>query len=155
MSSPLPPVSPSGSSDDSAAALLAATNDLADALGHASVQLYRWRRSHADSPDLPRLHNLEDALDRQCIALRAQAIRVLGEETDAAVAGLRQAAVQVDGYIASVDNIAAQLDLVSGLLGLGAALMVGDARGLLTAARSVAQAAKAAQKAGGAVPPAA
>jgi hypothetical protein len=110
---------------------------LADTLGHASTQLFDYRREHPQAPDLDRALNLETALDRQTIELRAQAIRLLGAQAAEAVARLQEATARVDAFLGGLHTLEARLTVASAVLGLAGAVQVGDAGGILSAVASV------------------
>ena len=129
---------PAPSSSETAAAVA----QLADTLGRASTLLFNYRNDNPTAPDVDRVLNLEMALDRQAIALRTQAIRLLGAEAGPAVAGLRDATRRADAFMSKVQKIEASLTLANAVLALAGAAAVGDAGGILSAVGGVASAAK-------------
>lgn len=110
-----------------------AVAQLADTLGRASTQLFDYRRDNPSAPDADRALNLELALDRCTIALRTQAIRLVGAQAAAALAQLQDATRRVDTFLHGLDAIEARLSLASAALLLAGAVQVGDAGGLLAA----------------------
>lgn len=136
MTSAVPPASPS---DTETAAAVA---QLADTLGRASTCLFNYRNDNPTAPGLDRVLNLEMALDRQAIALRTQAIRLLGAEAGQAVAGLRDATQRADAFLGTVQKIEASLTLANAVLALAGAALVGDAGGIVPAVGGVASAVK-------------
>jgi hypothetical protein len=115
---------------------------LADTLGRVSTLLFNYRNDNPGASDLDRVLNLEMALDRQTIALRTQAIRLLGGQAGQAVAGLRDATQRADAFLAKVQKIEASLTLANAVLTLAGAAVVGDAGGILSAVGGVASALK-------------
>ena len=134
---------------DIAAAALAATAaptesdtadamaDLADVAGHTSTLLFNYRRDHPDAPDLAQALNLEQVLDTRAIALRVQAIKLLGANAADALAQLKDAAQKVDDFLAAEKKIEGRLVLASSVVGLAGAALVGDAGGILSAVVAV------------------
>ena len=117
---------------------------LADVAGHASTALFNYRRNNPDAPDLDRAVNLEMALDQRAIALRTQAVKLLGSQSADALAQLKDAAGKVDDFFAAVTKIEDRLALASAVIGLAGAALVGDAGGILSAVVGVHAALKAA-----------
>ena len=134
---------------DIAAAALAATAaptesdtadamaDLADVAGHTSTLLFNYRRDHPDAPDIAQALNLEQVLDMRAIALRVQAIQLLGANAADALAQLKDAAQKVDDFLAAEKKIEGRLVLASSVVGLAGAALVGDAGGILSAVVAV------------------
>jgi hypothetical protein len=134
---------------DIAAAALAATTpptaadtaeamaSLADLAGHTSTLLFNYRRNNPTAPDIDQALNLEQALDTRAIALRVQAIRLLGANAADALAQLRDAARKVDDFLATEKTIEGRLVLASAVVGLAGAALVGDAGGILSAVVAV------------------
>ncbi len=134
---------------DIAAAALAATAaptesdtadamaDLADVAGHTSTLLFNYRRDHPDAPDIAQALNLEQVLDTRAIALRVQAIQLLGANAADALAQLKDAAQKVDDFLAAEKKIEGRLVLASSVVGLAGAALVGDAGGILSAVVAV------------------
>jgi hypothetical protein len=132
-----------------AAAALAATDaptdadtadaiaELADVAGHTSTLLFNYRRDHPDAPDLAQALNLEMTLDRRAIALRVQAVRLLGGQAAAALAQLKDAARKVDDFLAGEKKIEGRLVVASAVVGLTGAALVGDTGGILAAVVNV------------------
>ena len=120
----------------------AAVAQLADTLGRASTFLFNYRNDTPGAPGLDRVLNLEMALDRQAIALRTQAIRLLGAQSGQAVAGLRDATQRADAFLGTVQKIEAGLTLANAVLALAGAALVGDAGGIVSAVGGVAGAVK-------------
>jgi hypothetical protein len=83
-------------------------------------------------------------LDQRAIALRTQAIRLLGAESETAITQLHDAAQRVDAFLGRVKVVEARLTLASSVIGLASAALVGDAGGILTAVVNVHAALKAA-----------
>ena len=145
------------SATDIAAAALAATaapdaSDTADALaqladvaGHASTLLFNYRRNNPAAPDIDRALNLETALDQRAIDLRAQAVTLLGAQAAEAIAQLKDACMQVDGFLATVKKIEGELGIANAVVGLAGAALVGDSGGVLSAIVGVHAALKAAK----------
>ena len=79
------------------------------------------------------------------IALRVQAVRLLGTQAAEALAQLKDAAGKVDAFLAGVKKIEGQLVIASAVVGLASAALVGDAGGVLTAVVGVHDALKAAK----------
>ena len=115
---------------------------LADTLGRASTVLYNYRCDNPQAPGLDRMLNLEMALDRQAIALRTQALRVLGDEAAAALAGLEDAARRAGEFLARIHKVEASLGMANAVLGLAGAALVGDAGGIVAAVGHVGSALK-------------
>ena len=140
---------------DIAAAALAATSvptpadtaaamaDLADVAGHTSTLLFNYRRDHPDAPDVEQALNLEQTLDVRAIALRAQAVKLLGANVGEALAQLKDASQKVDDFLAAEKKIEGRLVLASSVVGLAGAALVGDAGGILSAVVAVHAALKA------------
>lgn len=120
-----------------------ATNDLADALAHASTRLFNERRDAGPDVDVRRLLALEVSLDSQSIALRAQAVHLLGDRAADATAALQGAALRVDRALAELDRLGDVLSAVSATLTLAGAALSGDASGVLKAVGGVDDALKA------------
>jgi hypothetical protein len=118
---------------------------LADAAGHASTDLFNFRRDNPAAPDIDRALNLEMALDRHAIELRTQAIRMLGAQAADADAQLQDAAAKVDLFIGTEKKIEARLAVANAVVGLAGAALVGDAGGVLSAAVNVHDALKSAK----------
>jgi hypothetical protein len=136
---------PAGSGADAPPTdLVLAIAQLADAAGHASTVLFNYRRDNPGAPDLEQALNLEMTLDQRAIALRTQAIKLLGAESEAAIAQLQDAAQRVDIFLAKVKTVEARLTLASSVVGLAGAALVGDAGGILAAVVSVHSALKSA-----------
>ena len=129
------------SADDTIAAL----TQLADAAGHASTVLFNWRRNNPTSADVERALNLETALDQRAIDLRAQAVTLLGAQAAEAIAQLKDACMQVDGFLATVKKIEGELGIANAVVGLAGAALVGDSGGVLSAIVGVHAALKAAK----------
>jgi hypothetical protein len=110
---------------------------LADAAGHASTVLFNYRRDNPGAPDLEQALNLEMTLDQRAIALRTQAIKLLGAESEAAIRQLQDAAQRVDTFLVKVKTVEARLTLASSVIGLASAALVGDAGGILAAVVNV------------------
>ncbi len=119
-----------------------AANDLANALAHASTRLFEQRRANPQA-DAARLLNLEVTLDRQAIALRTQALHLLGDQAAQAMGQLQDAAGRVDAWLAGVKHLETQLSVVSATIALAGAVLVGDASGVLTAVGHLHQALRA------------
>jgi len=140
---------------DIAAAALAATSvptpadtaaamaDLADVAGHTSTLLFNYRRDHPDAGDVEQALNLEQTLDVRAIALRAQAVKLLGANVGEALAQLKDASQKVDDFLAAEKKIEGRLVLASSVVGLAGAALVGDAGGILSAVVAVHAALKA------------
>ena len=134
---------------DIAAAALAATAapteaDTADAMAdlagvavHTSTLLFDYRRNNPDAPDIAQALNLEQTLDTRAIALRVQAIQLLGANAADALAQLKDAAQRVDDFLAAEKKIEGRLVLASSVVGLAGAALVGDAGGILSAVVAV------------------
>lgn len=134
---------------DIAAAALAATTppteaatadamaDLADVAGHTSTLLFNYRRDNPGAPDIAQALNLEQTLDTRAIALRVQAIKLLGANAADALAQLKDAAQKVDDFLAAEKKIEGRLVLASSVVGLAGAALVGDAGGILSAVVAV------------------
>lgn len=134
---------------DIAAAALAATAaptasdtadamaDLADVAGHTSTLLFNYRRDNPDAPDIAQALNLEQVLDTRAIALRVQAITLLGANAADALSQLKDAAQKVDDFLAVEKKIEGRLVLASSVVGLAGAALVGDAGGILSAVVAV------------------
>ena len=134
---------------DIAAAAIAATTppteadtadamaDLADVAGHTSTLLFNYRRDNPDAPDIAQALNLEQVLDTRAIALRVQAITLLGAHAASALAQLKDAAQKVDDFLTAEKKIEGRLVLASSVVGLAGAALVGDAGGILSAVVAV------------------
>ena len=115
------------------AATADAMAQLADVAGHASTVLFNYRRDNPQAPDLAQALNLEMTLDQRAIALRVQAVKLLGAQAADALAQLKDAAQKVDAFLAGVKKIEGQLVIASAVVGLAGAALVGDAGGILAA----------------------
>lgn len=145
----MPTPTPTPTAADIAAAALAATgspsaSDTADALafladvaGHTSTLLYNYRRDNPAAPDIAQALNLEMTLDQRAIALRVQAVTLLGADAAAALAQLKDASKKVDDFLGQERKIAGRLVLASSVVGLAGAALVGDAGGILAAVVAV------------------
>jgi hypothetical protein len=107
---------------------------LADVAGHAATTLLDYRRDHPDAPDLPEAIALGAELDRRAVALRTQAVALLGERVAEAVAQLKDATQRIDAFLSEVKTAQARLDLAGAVIALAGAALSGDAAGLLDAA---------------------
>jgi hypothetical protein len=148
---------PAPTASDIAAAALAATAapsdaatadaiaQLADVAGHASTVLFNWRRDNPTAPDIDRALNLEMTLDQRAIDLRFKAVKLLGAQAADAVAQIKDAAQQVDDFLAGVKKTEDRLAIASAVVGLAGAAIVGDAGGVLQAVVAVHGALKDAQ----------
>lgn len=148
---------PAPTASDIAAAALAATAapsdsatadaiaQLADVAGHASTVLFNWRRDNPTAPDIDRALNLEMTLDQRAIDLRFRAVKLLGAQAGDAIAQIKDAAQQVDDFLAGVKKTEDRLAIASAVVGLAGAALVGDAGGVLQAVVAVHGALKAAQ----------
>ena len=123
--------------DDGVPATAEATNALADALAAASVWIFNYRRSTAPEDDAAQLRDLEDALDRDSIRLRAKAIALLGDETDDAIDALSEAAHDVDAFMDDVKDDTKALSVVTAVLRLSAAALTGDTHTIVKAAMAL------------------
>ena len=132
-SPPVPPTDP-----------VLAIAQLADTAGHASTVLFNYRRDNPTAPDLDQALNLEMTLDQRAIALRTQAIKLLGAQSATAIAQLQDAAQRVDTFLVKVKTVEARLTIASSVVGLAGAALVGDAGGILAAVVNVHSALKAA-----------
>jgi hypothetical protein len=139
---PAPAPANASATAPSAPETAAAVAQLADTLGRASTILFNYRNDNPTAAGLDRILNLEMALDRQAIALRKQAIRLLGDEAAQAVSGLHSATQQADAFLAKVQKIEASLNLANAVLALAGATIVGDAGGIVSAVGGVATALK-------------
>ena len=115
------------------AATADAMAQLADVAGHASTVLFNYRRDNPQAPDLAQALNLEMTLDQRAIALRVQAVKLLGAQAADALAQMKDAAQKVDAFLAGVAKIEGQLVIASAVVGLAGAALVGDAGGILAA----------------------
>ena len=148
---------PAPTASDIAAAALAATAapsdsatadaiaQLADVAGHASTVLFNWRRDNPTAPDIDRALNLEMTLDQRAIDLRFRAVKLLGAQAGDAIAQIKDAAQQVDDFLAGVKKTEDRLAIASAVVGLAGAALVGDAGGVLQAVVAVHGALKTAQ----------
>ena len=134
---------------DIAAAAIAATTapteadtadamaDLADVAGHTSTLLFNYRRDNPGASDIAQALNLEQVLDTRAIALRVQAVQLLGANAADALAQLKDAAQKVDDFLTAEKKIEGRLVLASSVVGLAGAALVGDAGGILSAVVAV------------------
>ena len=120
-----------------AAAPADAMADLADVAGHTSTLLFNYRRGNPGAPDIAQALNLEQTLDTRAIALRVQAIQLLGANAADALAQLKDAARKVEDFLAAEKKIEGRLVLASSVVGLAGAALVGDAGGILSAVVAV------------------
>jgi len=111
--------------------------DLADVAGHTSTLLFNYRRDNPAADDVAQALNLEQTLDQRAIALRVQAVRLLGANAADALAQLKDASRKVDDFLTAEKKIQDRLVLASSVVGLSGAALVGDAGGILAAVVAV------------------
>ncbi len=111
--------------------------DLADVAGHTSTLLFNYRRDNPGASDIAQALNLEQVLDTRAIALRVQAVQLLGANAADALAQLKDAAQKVDDFLTAEKKIEGRLVLASSVVGLAGAALVGDAGGILSAVVAV------------------
>ena len=114
-----------------------ALTDLADVAGHTSTLLFNYRRDNPAAADIAQALNLEQTLDQRAIALRVQAIKLLGADAADALAQLKDASRKVDDFLGAEKKIEGRLVLASSVVGLAGAALVGDAGGILSAVVAV------------------
>ena len=111
--------------------------DLAGVAGHTSTLLFNYRRDNPAASDVDQALNLEQTLDQRAIALRVQAVKLLGAGAAGALAQLKDAAQKVDDFLAAEKKIEGRLALASSVVGLAGAALVGDTGGILQAVVAV------------------
>lgn len=112
-------------------------NEFADMMAALSVWVFNFRRKNILTPaDEERLRNLEDSLDQMSIRLRADSIKILGEESKVAVDQLKAATARANEFLDKVKEIKETITMITKVLAVAAAVMVGDAQGLITALKA-------------------